>query len=60
MKNNKTYFIFIRSNKHPRSYYSRIDFIGTREELKTKVTQLRASGEVINKICTPLGLRIWL
>lgn len=69
MKNNKTYFIFIRSNEHPRTintpangrtYYSRIDFIGTKEELKTKVAQLKAKGEIISEICTPLGTRIWL
>lgn len=67
MKNNKTYFIFIRSNEHPRTintpangrtYYSRIDFIGTKEELKTKVAQLKANGEIISEICTPLGTRI--
>lgn len=69
MKNNKTYLIFIRSNEHPRTintpangrtYYSRIDFIGTKEELKTKIAQLKANGEIISEICTPLGTRIWL
>lgn len=61
--------IFIRSNEHPRTintpmmartYYTRIDFTGTREELKTKVEELRARGEIINEICTTLGLRIYM
>lgn len=66
--NNKQYFIFIRSNEHPRTinsyknqrcYYSRIDVIG-RKTLEEKVAELRAKGEIITDIRTELGLRIWL
>lgn len=64
----KKYFIFIRSNEHPRTintpangrtYYSRIDVIG-KDALKEKVAELRAKGEIITDIRTELGLRIWM
>lgn len=64
----KQYFIFIRSNEHPRTinsyqnqrcYYSRIDVLG-KEALKEKVAELRAKGEIITDIRTELGLRIWM
>lgn len=66
--NNKQYFIFIRSNEHPRTintpangrtYYSRIDVLG-RKALEEKVAELRAKGEIISDIRTELGTRIWL
>jgi hypothetical protein len=64
----KKYFIFIRSNEHPRTintyqnqrcYYSKIEVFG-KDALKEKVAELKAKGEIITDIRTELGARIWL
>ena len=64
----KKYFIFIRSDEHPRTintyqnqrcYYSKFEVLG-RDALIEKVAELRAKGEIITEITTELGLRMWI
>lgn len=63
-----TYFIYIKSDKHPRTintpinartYFDKIIAEGV-EEMMRKVKELQTNGAQILEISTPLGKRIWL
>ena len=58
--------VFVKSDNHPRTintpangrtYYDVI--VVNRLDLETKLAELRAKGNIVQEIRTPLGTRIW-